>query len=59
MTLTDIINKGSLKMEKQDNLYFVEYSDYNEYGILKTMKFSAKTLRLAYLKLEEYLKFKN
>lgn len=59
MSLTDIVNKGELLMKKMDNGYIVEYAGYDEYGTIKRRQFSAKSLRLAYLKLEEYLKFSN
>ena len=59
MSLTDIVNKGELIMKKFEKGYLVEYAGYDEYGIVKRHQFTAKSLRLAYLKLEEYLKFSN
>ena len=58
MLITDVVEKGALTLKKHESGYVVEYSGYNEYGNLKTMTFEAKSLRIAYMKLEEYLSTK-
>lgn len=57
MTIADLIDRGSVTFMKNEDLYSIVYYIYDKDGNSTTQKFEARNIQLAFMKLEEYLKY--
>ena len=55
MYVSDVVEKGAVTLKKEDDTYVIEYTNYNPTGEVSKQIFKDRDLRLAYMKLEEYL----
>lgn len=55
MSISELVEKGSLKLQKVDGKYQILFSGYKEYGLVTKHKFEGRNLKIAYDKLMEYL----